>query len=99
MDHDVLVPIDHIEIGLAGDGATAVGEGLAIVAQQLTTLDAKEKVLIVLTTGRTIKVLIRSWSQRPALSLTYGFIRSGLSGSQSGFNDDIELGDLKTTQN
>ena len=51
-DHEGLYPfLDQIQIGLAGEGATAIGDGMAIAAQRLKELEAESKIMIVLTDG------------------------------------------------
>ena len=51
-DHSGLKPfVEQIQIGLAGAGGTAIGDGMAIAAQRLKQLDAPSKIMIVLTDG------------------------------------------------
>ena len=54
LDHDGMLPfLDQIQIGLAGDKATAIGDGIAIAGQHLSELDAPTKVVILLTDGQS----------------------------------------------
>ena len=47
--------LDQVKIGLAGDSATAIGDGIAIAAQRLKSLDAPSKIMIVVTDGQSNK--------------------------------------------
>ena len=47
----LLALIEHMEIGMAGD-RTAIGSALAVGAKRLKELDAKTKILILVTDGR-----------------------------------------------
>ena len=50
-DHDVLIKfLDKIEIGMAG-GATAIGDGVATSVRRLKDLDAKSRIVILLSDG------------------------------------------------
>lgn len=54
LDHDTLVAtLDNVQIGVAGEGATAVGSAIAIGAKRLKDLEAPSKILVVLTDGRS----------------------------------------------
>jgi len=51
LDHDVLQRfLAQIRIGMAGD-ATAIGDGIAASVKRLDTIDAKSKIVILLTDG------------------------------------------------
>ena len=53
LDHDALVGfLNQVQLGMAGDRATAIGDGLAIATNRLKDLDAPSKVVILLTDGR-----------------------------------------------
>lgn len=53
MNQKGLLPfIEQIKIGVVGE-STAIGDGIAIAAQRLKSLDAPSKVMIVLTDGRS----------------------------------------------
>ena len=88
--------IDTISIGLAGDGSTAIGEGLAIAAQQLIELEAKEKVLIVLTDGENNYGIDPLIVAQACAEFDIRIYAIRLSGGTSPFLEDIALGDLKT---
>ena len=47
--------LEQVQIGLAGESATAIGDGIAIAAQRLTTLEAPSKIMIVVTDGQSNK--------------------------------------------
>ena len=47
--------LEQVQIGLAGDSATAIGDGIAIAAQRLKSLDAPSKIMIVVTDGQSNK--------------------------------------------
>lgn len=52
-DHDALLQIlAHVDIGLAGSNATAIGHAIAVAAGDLADLDAPEKVLVLITDGK-----------------------------------------------
>lgn len=54
MNQKGLLPfVEQIKIGVVGEGSTAIGDGIAIAAQRLKSLDAPSKVMIVLTDGRS----------------------------------------------
>ena len=54
MNQKGLLPfVEQIKIGVVGESATAIGDGIAIAAQRLKSLDAPSKVMIVLTDGRS----------------------------------------------
>ena len=54
MDQKGLLPfLDQVQIGLAGESATAIGDGIAIAAQRLKSLNAPSKIMIVLTDGQS----------------------------------------------
>lgn len=54
MDHDALVGfLDQVDIGMAGERSTAVGDGLAVATRRLSDLPAPSKVVILLTDGRS----------------------------------------------
>ena len=44
--------VRSVEVGLAGDGATAIGDGIAIAAQRLIQRKNDNQIIIVLTDGR-----------------------------------------------
>jgi len=97
IDHDGLSAfIDQIDIGLAGDGATAIGEGMAIAAQQLKDLAAKEKILILLTDGENNYGINPLMVAKACAEFDIRVYPILLSGAASGFADEVELGDLKT---
>ncbi len=50
-DHDILgFYLDHLEAGMAGN-STAIGDGLAMAVKRIKEIDAKEKIIILLTDG------------------------------------------------
>jgi Ca-activated chloride channel family protein len=54
MDQKGLLPfLEQVQIGLAGESATAIGDGIAIAAQRLKSLNAPSKIMIVLTDGQS----------------------------------------------
>ena len=54
MNQKGLLPfVDQIQIGVVGESSTAIGDGIAIAAQRLKSLDAPSKIMIVLTDGRS----------------------------------------------
>ena len=54
IDHDGMLPfLRQIEIGVAGESATAIGDAIAIGTQRLKDLEAPSKVLILLTDGQS----------------------------------------------
>jgi Ca-activated chloride channel homolog len=54
LDHDALVGfLDQVQIGMAGERSTAVGDAIAVAARRLKDLDAESKVMILLTDGRS----------------------------------------------
>jgi len=54
LDHQGMLPfLRQINIGLAGERATAIGDGLAIAGQRLKDLSAPSKVIILLTDGQS----------------------------------------------
>lgn len=54
LDHDVLQRfLDQIRIGMAGD-STAIGDGIAASVKRLQTIEAKSKIVILLTDGSNV---------------------------------------------
>ena len=54
IDHDGMIPfLKQIQIGVAGESATAIGDAIAIGTQRLKDLEAPSKVLILLTDGQS----------------------------------------------
>ncbi|MCB9663129.1 MAG: VWA domain-containing protein [Alphaproteobacteria bacterium] len=54
LDHDTLTNVlDTIQIGIAGEGSTAVGSAIAVSAKRLKDLDAPSRLVILLTDGRS----------------------------------------------
>jgi Ca-activated chloride channel family protein len=54
LDHDTLADmLEQVEIGVAGATGTAVGSAIAVSAKRLKDLDAKSKIVILLTDGRS----------------------------------------------
>ncbi|MEC7987349.1 MAG: VWA domain-containing protein [Myxococcota bacterium] len=54
IDHEGMIPfLNQIQIGVAGESATAIGDAIAIGTQRLKDLDAPSKVLILLTDGQS----------------------------------------------
>lgn len=54
LDHATLTDmLDVVDIGVAGPQGTAVGTAIAVSAKRLKDLDAKSKILILLTDGRS----------------------------------------------
>jgi Ca-activated chloride channel family protein len=54
LDHDTLVDVlETVEIGIAGSRGTAVGTAIAVSAKRLKQLEAPERVLILVTDGRS----------------------------------------------
>ena len=54
MNQKGLIPfVDQIKIGVVGESSTAIGDGIAIAAQRLKSLDAPSKIMIVLTDGQS----------------------------------------------
>lgn len=54
LDHDTLTQVlDQVQIGVAGEGATAVGSAVAVSAKRLADLAAPSKIVILLTDGRS----------------------------------------------
>lgn len=52
LDHGVLMSfLDRVEIGMAGDG-TAIGSALGVSVNRMRELEAKSKIIILLTDGR-----------------------------------------------
>lgn len=53
LDHDSMLKfLSQVEIGMAGERSTAVGDGLAVASKRLKELDAPSRVVILLTDGR-----------------------------------------------
>ncbi|MBW1877372.1 MAG: VWA domain-containing protein [Deltaproteobacteria bacterium] len=53
LDHDTLLgSLEHVQIGIAGKSATAVGAALAVAGRRMKQVDAPERVIILLTDGR-----------------------------------------------
>ena len=54
LDHDTLqATLEAVQIGVAGEGATAVGSAIAVGAKRLKDLEAPSKILVLLTDGRS----------------------------------------------
>lgn len=54
LDHDAMVGfLAQVQIGMAGERSTAIGDAIAVGARRLKDLDAKSKVMILLTDGRS----------------------------------------------
>ncbi len=54
LDHDALIAfLRQVELGMAGDRATAVGDALAVSSRRLKDLDAPSKVVVLVTDGRS----------------------------------------------
>jgi len=54
LDHEALTSfVDQLEIGMAGQGATAVGTAIAVGAKRMKELEAPSRVLILVTDGRS----------------------------------------------
>ena len=54
LDHQSLQDmLDRVEIGMAGAQGTAIGTAIAVSAKRLKDLDAKSKIVILLTDGRS----------------------------------------------
>jgi Ca-activated chloride channel family protein len=54
LDHDALTSfIGQLEIGMAGQGRTAVGTAIAVGAKRMKELEAPSKVMILVTDGRS----------------------------------------------
>ncbi len=54
LDHDTLLAtLDAIQIGVAGEGATAVGSAIAVGTKRLKDLEAPSKILVLLTDGQS----------------------------------------------
>lgn len=54
MNQKGLLPfVEQIKIGVVGESSTAIGDGIAIAAQRLKSLEAPSKLMIVLTDGRS----------------------------------------------
>lgn len=54
LDHDTLLSVlDQVEIGVAGSRGTAVGTAIAVSSKRLQRLDAPEKIVVLLTDGRS----------------------------------------------
>lgn len=53
LDHDTLgEALEHVQIGVAGKSATAVGSAIAVSGRRMKQVDAPERVVILLTDGR-----------------------------------------------
>lgn len=53
LDHEALVGfLSQVELGMAGERATAVGDGLAVSTKRLKELEAPSKVVVLVTDGR-----------------------------------------------
>ena len=53
LDHAALLDaVEHVQIGLAGRSATAIGAAIAVSARRMTQVDATERVVILLTDGK-----------------------------------------------
>ena len=54
LDHDSLIAVlEQVQIGMAGAQGTAVGSAVAVSAKRLKDLDAPDKLVILLTDGRS----------------------------------------------
>ena len=54
LDHDTLTEmLDQVEIGVAGAQGTAVGTAIAVSAKRLKDLEARARLVILLTDGRS----------------------------------------------
>lgn len=54
MDHDSMVEfLQQVELGMAGERATAVGDALAVAGKRLKELQAPSKVVVLVTDGRS----------------------------------------------
>jgi Ca-activated chloride channel family protein len=54
LDHQTLLDVlQTVDIGIAGSRGTAVGSAIAVAAKRLSALTSKEKILILLTDGRS----------------------------------------------
>ncbi len=54
LDHETLLDaLKNVELGMAGAQGTAVGSAIAVSAKRLKDLDAPEKIIILLTDGRS----------------------------------------------
>jgi Ca-activated chloride channel family protein len=54
LDHDTLLAVlGSIQIGIAGEGSTAVGTAIAVASKRLKELTAPSKIVILLTDGRS----------------------------------------------
>ena len=54
LDHDTLVAVlKDIQIGIAGEGSTAVGSAIAVASKRLKDLEAPSKIVVLLTDGRS----------------------------------------------
>lgn len=54
LDHDTLTSVlDQVQIGVAGEGATAIGSAIAVSSKRLADLKAPSKLVILLTDGRS----------------------------------------------
>lgn len=54
LDHDTLRRVlDAIQIGIAGESRTAVGQAIAVAAKRMKELEAPERVVILLTDGQS----------------------------------------------
>lgn len=53
LDHETLISVlGSVQLGMAGEGRTAIGSGIAIASKRLKDLDAPSRILILLTDGR-----------------------------------------------
>lgn len=54
LDHDTLISVlDTVDIGIAGSRGTAVGTAIAVAAKRMKALSAPERIVILLTDGRS----------------------------------------------
>jgi Ca-activated chloride channel family protein len=54
LDHQSLIDVlTTVDIGIAGSRGTAVGSAIAVAAKRLAALESKERILILLTDGRS----------------------------------------------
>ena len=85
LDHDGMLPfLQQIQIGLAGDKATAIGDGIAIAGQHLSDLDAPSKVVILLTDGQSNAGIDPLVAADAAAQLDIRIYTIGLGGGNAG---------------
>jgi Ca-activated chloride channel family protein len=53
LDHDTLLgSLEHVQIGIAGKSATAIGAAIAVAGRRMKQVDAPDRIIILLTDGR-----------------------------------------------